>query len=146
MSVLTEAQRRRVLDTVLHLLDTRFMGADIDVSHLRASHEDRVVNASTAEDFEEDLTAALRDLKTSHTGVFHESRPRSAGRIAMAATLTKADTTTDGQRWVFQDVHPGGVAAVAGVESGDVLLAINDQDLVPPTGIPFRLGHSYALT
>lgn len=146
MSVLTEAQRRTVLDKVLHVVNTKFMGADVDVNQLRATHEDRVVNASTAEDFEEALSAVLRDLKTSHTGVFHESRPRSAGRIAMAATLTKAGTTTDGERWVFQDVHPGGVAAVAGVESGDILLAIDDQDLVPPTAIPLRLGHSYALT
>ena len=36
----------------------------------------------------------------------------------MAATLTKADTATDGQRWVFQDVHPGGVAAAVGIQSG----------------------------
>lgn len=146
MSVLTEAQRRAVLDRVLGVVNNKFMGTDVDVRQLRASHEDRVVKASTAEDFEEALNAVLRDLKTSHTGLFHESRPRSAGRIAMAATLTKADTTSDGQRWVFQDVHPGGVAAVAGVESGDILLAIDDQELVPPTAVPFRLGHSYALT
>jgi len=146
VSVLTEAQRRAVLDRVLGVVNNKFMGTDVDVRQLRASHEDRVVKASTAEDFEEALNAVLRDLKTSHTGLFHESRPRSAGRIAMAATLTKADTTSDGQRWVFQDVHPGGVAAVAGVESGDILLAIDDQELVPPTAVPFRLGHSYALT
>jgi C-terminal processing protease CtpA/Prc len=63
----------------------------------------------------------------------------------MAATLTKAETATDGHRWVFQDVHPGGVAAAVGIESGDVLLAIDDQELVPPTAIPFRLGHSYMI-
>jgi C-terminal processing protease CtpA/Prc len=63
----------------------------------------------------------------------------------MAATLTKADTR-DGTRWVFQDVHPGGVAAAAGISRGDVLLAIWDQELVPPTAIPFRLGESYTLT
>lgn len=76
MTVLTEAQRRTVLDKVLHLVSTKFMGADVDVNQLRATHEDRVVNASTAEDFEEALNAVLRDLKTSHTGVF--SRVSSA--------------------------------------------------------------------
>jgi C-terminal processing protease CtpA/Prc len=104
-----------------------------------------VVNSDTAEDFEQALDGVLRDLKTSHTGLFHEARPRSAGRIAMAATLTKAETATDGHRWVFQDVHPGGVAAAVGIESGDVLLAIDDQELVPPTAIPFRLGQSYMI-
>src|SRR5262245_14969392 len=63
----------------------------------------------------------------------------------MAATLTKADTATDGHRWVFQDVHPGGVAAAVGIESGDVLLAIDGQELLPPAAIPFRLGHSYMI-
>ena len=99
----------------------------------------------TPEEFEQAVDGVLRDLKTSHTGLFHEARPRSAGRIAMAATLTKAETVSDGHRWVFQDVHPGGVAAAVGIESGDVLLAIDDQELVPPTAIPFRLGHSYMI-
>ncbi|HXH23969.1 MAG TPA: S41 family peptidase [Vicinamibacterales bacterium] len=146
MTFLTEPQRRTVFDKVLTLVDTKFIGADIEVNQLRDAHETRVVNANTLEDFEQSLDGLLRDLKTSHTGVFHESRPRSAGRIAMAATLTKADTPTDGQRWVFQDVHPGGVAAVVGIESGDVLLAIDDQELVPPAAIPFRLGQSYTVT
>ena len=145
MTFLTEAQRRTVFDKVLTLVDTKFAGTDIDVTRLREAHEAHVVNSHTAEDFEQALDGVLRDLKTSHTGLFHEARPRSSGRIAMAATLTKADTAIDGHRWVFQDVHPGGVAAVAGIESGDVLLAVNDQDLVPPAAIPFRLGESYKI-
>ena len=145
MTFLTEPQRRTVFDKVLMLVDTKFAGTDIDVNRLREAHEARVVTSDTAEDFEQALDGVLRDLKTSHTGLFHEARPRSAGRIAMAATLTKAETGTDGHRWVFQDVHPGGVAAAVGIESGDVLLAIDDQELVPPTAIPFRLGHSYMI-
>ena len=74
-----------------------------------ASLEAIVVRAETPEAFEHAIDDLLRALGTSHTGMFHESRPRSAGRIAMAATLTKAETS-DGLRWVFQDVHPGGVA------------------------------------
>ena len=145
VTFLTEPQRRTVFDKVLRLVDTKFMGADVDVNQLRDAHESRVVNANTPEDFEQALDGLLRDLKTSHTGLFHEARPRSAGRIAMAATLTKADTATDGHRWVFQDVHPGGVAAAVGIESGDVLLAVDDQELVPPAAIPFRLGESYTI-
>jgi C-terminal processing protease CtpA/Prc len=145
VTFLTEPQRRTVFDKVLTLVDTKFAGTDIDVNRLREVHEARVVNSDTAEDFEQALDGVLRDLKTSHTGLFHEARPRSGGRIAMAATLTKAHTAIDGHRWVFQDVHPGGVAAAAGIESGDVLLAVNDQDLVPPAAIPFRLGESYTI-
>ena len=39
--------------------------------------------------------------------------------------------TGDGIRWMFQDVHPGGVAAQAEIHSGDVLLKIGDKDLRP---------------
>jgi len=145
LTFLTEPQRRTVFDKILMLVDTKFAGTEIDVNRLREAHEAYVVNSQTPEEFEKAVDGLLRDLKTSHTGLFHEARPRSAGRIAMAATLTKAETATDGHRWVFQDVHPGGVAAAVGIESGDVLLAIDDQELVPPAAIPFRLGHSYMI-
>jgi len=145
MAFLTEAQRQKVFENIIRLIDTRFMGAELDTSKLRQEHEAAVVRSETPEAFEQALDTLLRALGTSHTGVFHESRPRSAGRIAMAATLTKAETS-DGLRWVFQDVHPGGVAAAAGISPGDVLLAIGEQEVVPPTAIPFRLGESYDLT
>src|SRR5438093_11731247 len=145
MSFLTEAQRRTVFENIIRLIDTRFMGAEPDTPKLRREHEAAIITSETPEAFEQAMEALLRGLGTSHTGVFHESRPRSAGRIAMAATLTKAETS-DGLRWVFQDVHPGGVAAAAGISPGDVLLAIGAQELVPPNAIPFRLGESYNLT
>lgn len=145
MTFLTETQRRSVFENIMRLIDTRFMGADPDTPKLRQEHEATVIRSETPETFEQAIDALLRALGTSHTGVFHESRPRSAGRIAMAATLTKADTS-DGLRWVFQDVHPGGVAAAAGISPGDVLVAIGKQEVIPPTAIPFRLGESYDLT
>ena len=87
----------------------------------------------------------LKKLGTSHTGFFHEGRPRAAGRIAIAATLTKAETP-EGIRWMFQDVHPGGVAAQAGIQSGDVLLKVGDKELLPPEAMPFVLGETYSFT
>lgn len=146
MSFLTEPQRRTVFENVVRLIDTRFMGkVEPDVSKLRQEHEAAIIRSETPDAFEHNVDTMLRALGTSHTGMFHESRPRSAGRIAMAATLTKAQTQ-DGERWVFQDVHPGGVAAAAGIAPGDVLLAIGQQEIIPPTAIPFRLGESYELT
>lgn len=145
MEFLTEAQRRTVLNNIFGVIDTKFMGADVDTSKLRQEHEATIVRCETPETFEQAIDALLRGLGTSHTGLFHESRPRSAGRIAMAATLTKAETP-DGLRWVFQDIHPGGVAAVAGIGPGDILLAIGDRELVPPAAMPFQLGESYNLT
>ena len=67
MTFLTEPQRRTVFDKVLSLVDTKFSGADVDVSQLRDVHGPRVVGSHTLEDFEQALDGLLRDLKTSHT-------------------------------------------------------------------------------
>jgi C-terminal processing protease CtpA/Prc len=145
VTFLNEAQRRDVFNKVVALIDTKFMGAEVDIRLLRDKHEVAIVGSTTLDTFEQAVDALLRSLGTSHTGFFHERRPRSAGRIAMAATLSKANTP-DGQRWVFQDVHPGGVAAAVGIQSGDLLLSVNEQELIPPAATPFRLGESYRLT
>ena len=47
---------------------------------------------------------------------------------------------------MFQDVHPGGVAAVAGIRPGDVLLSIGGKEFVPPEAMPFALGERYDVT
>jgi C-terminal processing protease CtpA/Prc len=145
VTFLTEAQRRNVFDKVIELIDTKLMGAEVDTRRLREAHEPAVVGSDDVETFEHSMDALLRSLGVSHTGFFHEGRPRATGRVAMAATLSKC-VSSDGPRWVFQDVHPGGVASAAGIESGDVLLRVDDQELIPPVAMPFRLGQRYTLT
>ena len=139
---LTVAERRNVLDAVLRQVETKFMGPDADTASLRARHEASIVGADSPEAFESAMNAMLKDLGVSHTGFFHESAPRTAGRVAIAATFAKAQTA-DGERWMFQDVHPGGAAATAGIRPGDVLLAIGGQELTPPAATPFTLGERY---
>jgi carboxyl-terminal processing protease len=145
MNAPPEAQRRTILNHVLTVVDRKFMGAEPDTAALRERHEPKVIRAQTKADFEDAINGMLRDLGVSHVGFFHETTPRAAGRIAIAATLMKAQTS-DGVRWMFQDVHPGGVAAQAGIQSGDVLLKIGDRDLVPPEAMPFALGETYTFT
>src|SRR5688572_27397907 len=139
---LNGTDRCTILDAVLRMIDTKFMGPDADTGALRATHEQAIENADSADDFEVAVNAMLRDLGVSHTGFFHESAPRTAGRVALAATFTKA-TTPDGERWMFQDVHPGGAAAAAGIRPGDVLLSVAGRELTPPTATPFTLGERY---
>lgn len=145
MAFLSAAERRSVLDKVLTTVDIKFMGPAVDTKALRTRHEDAVVGADTREGFEAAINGLLKDLGASHTGFFHESTPRAAGRIAIAATFTKADTA-DGHRWVFQDVHPGGAAAEAGIRPGDVLLTIGGKEFIPPEATPFALGERYVMT
>jgi C-terminal processing protease CtpA/Prc len=142
---LNESQRREVFTRVLQTVDKKFMGPDADIAKLRQEHEHEIVASDTGEGFEQAINSMLRQLGTSHTGFFHESKPRAAGRIAIAATLQKANTA-DGFRWMFQDVHLGGVAAQAGIRSGDILLAVDGKELVPPVAIPFMLGEAYTFT
>jgi carboxyl-terminal processing protease len=145
MIPMSEAHRRSVLDKVLSTIDAKFMGAEPNTRRMREEHEQEILRSESPEDFEQAVNAMLKLLGTSHTGLFHEKRPRAAGRIAIAATLTKAQTQ-DGLRWVFQDVHPGGVAAQAGIRSGDVLLKVGDRELLPPEATPFVLGETYTFT
>jgi carboxyl-terminal processing protease len=142
---LTESQRREVFTTVLRTVDKKFMGPDMDTMKLRQEHEREIVGSNSGDTFELTMNSMLKQLGTSHTGFFHEKHARAAGRIAIAATLMKAETG-DGTRWMFQDVHPGGVAAQAGIQSGDVLLKIGDNELVPPDAMPFALGETYSIT
>ena len=145
MLVANEAQRRKVLTNVLAAVDQKFMGAEPNTRSMLEEHEATILGADTADDFEQAMNSMLKKLGTSHTGFFHEGRPRAAGRIAIAATLTKAETA-EGIRWMFQDVHPGGVAAQAGIQSGDVLLKVGDKELLPPEAMPFVLGETYSFT
>ena len=145
MMALSETERRSVLEKVLSTIDAKFMGAEPNTRRMRDEHEGPIIRAQSPDDFEQAINAMLRLLGASHTGFFHEKRPRAAGRIAIAATLTKAQTS-DGLRWMFQDVHPGGVASLAGIQSGDVLLKVDDRELVPPDAMPFVLGQTYTFT
>jgi C-terminal processing protease CtpA/Prc len=43
-------------------------------------------------------------------------------------------------RWIFQDVHSGGAASVAGIEPGDILLTVNGQEITPPEHPVFPMG------
>ena len=147
MEFLNESQRRSIQSKVLEVVDKKFAATDgnwPDTTKLRSEHEASIVRSLSSEDFEQAVNDMLQKLGASHTGFFHESRPRAAGRIAIAATFTKAQTS-DGIRWVFQDVHAGGAAARAGIRPGDTLLAVDDKEVVPPAATGFALGQSCTL-
>lgn len=142
--MLSENDRRTVLDAVFKAIATKSIVQDPDIDGLRATHEQAVVQAASPVEFETAVNAMLRSLGVSHAGFFHESSPRTAGRVAIAATFTKAQTD-DGERWVFQDVHPGGAAHSVGARPGDVLLSVQGKELVPPEATPFTLGERYEI-
>lgn len=145
MSILNQGQRRGVLWKVVTTTQQQFadpMLNGVDLSALAASEERAIVTSTDDDEFERRINALLQRLGTSHLGFFHERRPRSPGRIAIAATFMKSPTA-DGERWVFQDVHPGGVAALAGISSGDILLTVSGKEITQPEAPLFALGSTF---
>ena len=147
MPFLSREERGTVFEKVLATIDTKLMAQETppDIKALREEFAARVLEADSPEAFEDAMNTVLRRLGVSHTGFFHEAAPRAAGRVAIAATFMKADTR-DGSRWVFQDVHPGGAAAVGGVRPGDTLLSIGGKEFTPPQAMPFVLGEQYRMS
>lgn len=142
MPALNESQRRKIFASVVATTATKFADPamnGVDWAAVSAAAAEEIIRASDTEDFERRINALLQQLGTSHIGFFHGDRPRSPGRIAIAATFMQAETS-DGLRWMFQDVHPGGLAANAGIKPGDVLLTVNDAEAVPPAAPVFALG------
>lgn len=141
-SPLEAKERRAVLENVLAALQKRFYSPEkLNGDWLAAveKHRNHIEAASTADDFEKAMSDLLSELQTSHLGFFHAGARRASSKAALSATYL-ADETEFGKRWIFQDVHPGGAAANAGIQSGDILLGVNGKNLIPPEHPTFSMG------
>ena len=147
MSILNERQRREVYKNLVTTTNNKFVDPQmngVDWLRIAKETEDGIVRSATIEDFERLTNELLQRLRTSHIGFFQGDRPKSPGRIAISATFLSADTA-DGLRWMFQDVHPGGLASNAGLEPGDTLLRLNGAEVVPPNAASFALAADHSL-
>src|SRR5262249_25470132 len=107
----------------------------VDWRRISAEHRAQIVSAESREDFESRMNDMVRELHVSHAGFFSEKRPLAAAKIAIGATFHNGES-----HWVFQDVHPGGPAHAAGVQPGDILLAVAGAESIPPKMPVFALG------
>jgi len=147
MPFLNESQRRDVFVKVVATTSAKFADPKmngVDWTRLSAEAAEGVTRCTDSQEFELKLNELLQRLGTSHVGFFHGVRPRSPGRIAISATFMKAETS-DGPRWMFQDVHPGGLAANAGIQPGDILLKLNGEEIVPPSAASFSLAADHQI-
>ena len=104
-----------------------------------SSHRAGIESAATPDAFEQAMSELLQMLKTSHLGFFHGTARRASSRAALSATYL-SDETPYGSRWIFQDVHDGGAAALAGIEPGNILLRVDGKEIVPPEHPVFPMG------
>ena len=139
---LTSKTKHEVFEGVLSALNKKFYKPELlgnGWHEAVANHRATIEGAPTLEAFEQAVTALLQNLKTSHVGFFHQSARRASSRAALSATYL-ADETAHGPRWIFQDVHDGGAAALAGIQPGDILLRLDDQEINPPEHPVFPMG------
>jgi carboxyl-terminal processing protease len=106
---------------------------------LSETRKDKILRSSTDEEFEKQIQELLNELKTSHTGFRYSKSPNIPGRHAIAATFMRCNFDGE-QRWMFQDVHEGGPAHVAGLRPGDILLQVRNRELKPPEPPIFPVG------
>jgi C-terminal processing protease CtpA/Prc len=146
-SGLTDKAKREVLERVLKALEGKFYKPELlnqDWTGAVASRRVGIETAATPEAFERAMTELLQVLKTSHVGFFHGTARRASSRAALSATYL-ADETPYGSRWIFQDVHEGGAAALGGIEAGNILLRVDGKEVVPPEHPVFPMGSSSTL-
>jgi C-terminal processing protease CtpA/Prc len=139
---LVPEDRRAILENVLSALRKRFYSPEKlngDWHTAVERHKTQIESAATADEFEKAMSDLLAELHASHLGFFHSTARRASSRAALSAAYL-ADETPYGKRWIFQDVHSGGAASIAGIHPGDFLLTIDGQEMTPPEHPVFAMG------
>lgn len=142
MPDLSVRQRESILNAVDRRVKDKFYDPHLNGipwNQRVAETKESIIQSRRNEEFEAKINALLRELKVSHVGFFHESSPKTPGRTAISATFHKY-VGADGIQWMFQDVHEGGPASLAGVQTGDILLKLNDHETRPPNAPLFQMG------
>lgn len=139
---ISEKDRHAILENVLAALKKRFyapekLNADWDAAV--EQYRPLIEGAANANAFEEAVSGLLAQLHTSHLGFFHKSAHRASSRAALSASYL-ADDTPYGKRWIFQNVHCGGAADLAGIQPGNILLRVDGREIVPPEHPVFAMG------
>jgi C-terminal processing protease CtpA/Prc len=142
LTPLEAKDRRAILENVLSALRKRFYSPEkLNGDWLAAveRHRSQIECAVSADEFEQAMSDLLAELHTSHLGFFHRSARRASSRAALSAAYL-ADETPFGKRWIFQDVHSGGAASIAGIQPGDILLSVDGREIKPPEHPVFQMG------
>ena len=58
----------------------------------------------------------------------------------MVAEPRTRDAVAFGDTWIFQYVHSGGAASIAGIQPGDILLSADGREMIPPEHPVFAMG------
>jgi carboxyl-terminal processing protease len=135
-------ERAEVFDNVRKAVAKKIFAPSFDLKRwtaLAQEHQHRILASETIEQFESEVRELLKELKISHITFFHQSLLKIPPQYAIGATLQNYQLNGTGS-WMFEDVHEGSPAQIAGVERGDLLLEIEGSSLSPPEVPGFRMG------
>jgi C-terminal processing protease CtpA/Prc len=144
---LTLDERKKIFDKVCRLVETKHFNPamnGVDWNALVQSRRDQILACDGAEAFEKEVHRLVAELKTSHTGFRHAGMRNIPARHAINATLQRF-AVNGTERWMFQDVHRGGPAYLAGIRPGDLLLGTGEREIRPPEDLTFSAGGSAEL-
>src|SRR5271157_1304260 len=145
---LTLDERTKIFGKVCRLVETKHFNPAMngaDWNALVRSRRAQIIACDDPEAFEKEVNRLVAELKTSHTGFRHAGMRNIPARHAINATLHRlAMNGTD--RWMFQDVHRGGPAYLAGIRPGDLLLGYGEREIRPPEDLTFSAGELAQLT
>ena len=145
---LTLDERTKIFDKVCRLVETKHFNPAMngaDWNALVRSRRDQILACDDPEAFEKEVNRLVAELKTSHTGFRHAGMRNIPARHAINATLHRL-AMNGTERWMFQDVHRGGPAYLAGIRPGDLLLGTGEREIRPPEELNFSAGESAQLT
>ena len=145
---LTLEQRTKIFDKVCRLVETKHFNPamnGVDWKALAESRRDQILACNEPEAFEKEVNKLVAELKTSHTGFRHAGARNLPARHAINATMHRFGVNGT-ERWMFQDVHRGGPAYLAGIRPGDLLLGYGEREIGPPEELNFSAGQSAQLT
>jgi carboxyl-terminal processing protease len=144
---LTRSNREILVGKIQRLVQEKFYDATFrgkDWSEVVASHRQRILEATTTEEFETEVQTMLTELDSPVLGLL-SAHTKVIPRNSINASFRSIDTRDESPQWVFQDVLPGGVAARAGIRPSDTLLSIAQQEIRPPQKPSFQMGKSIAV-
>jgi len=139
---------RNVIEKGIGLLERkciRLNGRDPNWRTLFSEQLEDITRAGSPAEFESRVNALMAGGGLSHVAFFHQSAQRAPARYSINATFCAFDTP-HGSRWLFEDVHEGGPAHMAGIRAGDILLSVNGRQIQPPELPTFALGTDAQVT
>jgi carboxyl-terminal processing protease len=139
---LSRSEREQLLSKIEHLIQNKFYDPKFhgrNWPQIVVQYRSRVLDADNTEVFEKTISEMLAELNSSGLGLLGPNT-KITPRNAINASFKSVVTADEGDRWVFQDVLPGGVADKAGIKPGDALVSVNGKNLLPPHRPAFPMG------